>query len=73
LVLPTQLTGNWRWDDLVDALTYTLESARLRAVEPSQIDTTPYARYLPATISAAVWRPVTIGMHIADYRKVVNP
>ncbi len=73
MVLPTQLTGNWRWDDLVDALTYTLESARLRAVEPSQIDTTPYARYLPATISAAVWRPVTIGMHIADYSKVVNP
>ncbi|MEE4111495.1 MAG: hypothetical protein V2I40_01690, partial [Desulfobacteraceae bacterium] len=47
LVAPTRLTGNWEWADLVDALHYSLDAARLRAVEPYHVDQTHYARYLP--------------------------
>lgn len=66
LVTPTDFEGNWKWEDLVDALHFALDSARLRAVEPSQIDTTPYARYLPALISPAPRYPITMAMYIAD-------
>ncbi len=66
LVLPTKLTGNWEWDDLVDALLHTLDSARLRAVEPYHIDQTRYARYLPALLSPTMMRPITIGMYMVE-------
>ena len=66
LVTPSQLEGNWQWDDLVDALHFTLDSARIRAVEPAQVDKTPYARYLPALISPVTRHPITMAMYIAD-------
>jgi hypothetical protein len=65
LVLPTRLDGKWQWADLVDALHNTLDSARLRAVEPYQIDQTTYARYLPALLSPTTRHPITIGMYLA--------
>lgn len=65
LVLPTTLTGNWQWRDLVDALHNTLDAARLRAMEPHQIDQTTYARYLPALLSPTTRHPITIGMYLA--------
>jgi hypothetical protein len=64
LVTPTKLNGNWRWNDLVDALHYTLDAARLRAVEPHHIDQTPYARYLPNLLSPMTRHPTTIGMYL---------
>jgi hypothetical protein len=75
LVLPTKLTGNWEWDDLVDALLHTLDSARLRAIEPYNIDQTTYARYLPALLSPTIRHPITIGMYLADLSltSVANP
>jgi hypothetical protein len=60
LVAPTKLTGNWQWDDLVDALSYTLEAAKARAIEPGQIDRTPFATFLPAVIGAESLHPFTI-------------
>ena len=38
LVTPPTITGAWQWADLVDALRETLDLARLRAVEPAQLD-----------------------------------
>jgi hypothetical protein len=66
LVTPTKLTGNWVWQDIVDALHDSLDSARLRAVEPYQIDQTVYARYLPPLVSPVTRYPITIGMYLAD-------
>jgi hypothetical protein len=66
LVLPTKLTDNWEWDDLVDALLHTLDSARLRAVEPYHIDQTRYARYLPALLSPTMLYPISIGMYMVE-------
>ena len=66
LVLPTKLTGNWEWADLVDALLHTLDSVRLRAVEPYHIDQTRYARYLPALLSPTMLHPISIGMYMVE-------
>jgi hypothetical protein len=66
LVTPAKLTGNWDWQDLVDALHHTLNAARLRAVEPYHIDQTVYARYLPPLMSPVTRHPITIGMYLND-------
>jgi hypothetical protein len=66
LVLPTELTGNWQWADLVDGVLHALDSARLRAVEPHHIDQTNYARYLPAVVSPTMLHPITIGIYLAE-------
>ena len=38
LATPPQFTGAWNWSDLVQTLHETLDMARLRAVEPQQLD-----------------------------------
>lgn len=60
LVAPTQLTGNWQWNDLVDALVYTMDAAKLRGIEPDQIDKTPFASFLPAILGAESLFPYSI-------------
>ncbi|HVG11947.1 MAG TPA: hypothetical protein VM843_03035, partial [Flavisolibacter sp.] len=60
LVAPTKLTGNWQWDDLVDALSYTLDAAKSRAVEPGKIDDTAFASFLPAVLNAESLLPYSI-------------
>jgi len=65
LVVPPVVRGRWQWDDLVAALHETLDLARSRAVEPSHVDTTPYAQLLPATVTAATARGISIGVNYA--------
>jgi hypothetical protein len=65
LVTSPHLDGAWQWNDLADAVRETLEEARLRAIEPTQIDSTAYARFLPATISAVTFHPITIMLNLA--------
>lgn len=60
LVTPTQLTGNWNWNDLVDALINTLDSARLRAVQPDLLEKTPLGSLLPAIIATESMFPYSI-------------
>jgi len=60
LVTPTQLNGNWQWNDLVDALIYTMDAMRLRGIEPDQIDKTPFASFLPAILGAESLFPYSI-------------
>lgn len=67
LVTPAEMQGRWQWTDLVGALEETLELARLRAVEPTQVDTTAYARFLPATTSAVTLYGLSI---TANYSQV---
>ena len=72
LATPTKFTGAWKWDDLVDTLHETLEMARIRAVEPRQLDQTDLSVFLPATILATTWRPVTIAADLARVNKYVD-
>ena len=72
LALPAQFTGAWKWGDLVDALQETLDLARSRAVEPQQIDQTALSVFLPATIMATTWRPVTIAADLSLVNQYVG-
>ncbi len=61
VVTPATANGQWQWEDLVGALNETLDLAKKRAVEPSQLDNTPYAPLLPATTMAVTLYAISIG------------
>jgi hypothetical protein len=65
LVTPPARTGTWNWDDLVAAVSETLDLTRLRAVEPEHIDGTPYAQLVPATVLPAAARPITVSTDLS--------
>jgi hypothetical protein len=65
LVAPPVRSGSWSWDDLVAAVSETLDLARIRAVEPGQLEGTPYAQLLPATVLSVAARAITIGTDLA--------
>ena len=77
LVTPASATGAWQWADLVGALNETLDLAKTRAVEPVDIDNTPYSRFLPATIMAATLYGISITTALAAtngvYRALETP
>lgn len=64
LALPAVLDGPWSWDDLVGAVTNALDSAKLRAVEPTHLDTTAYDALLPATHSAWTFPEISISNNL---------
>jgi hypothetical protein len=68
LVTPVSATGTWQRDDLVGALNETLDLAKVRAVEPADVDQTPYPTLVPATITAAT----LYGISIVTSLKVAN-
>jgi hypothetical protein len=65
LVTPPAHKGNWEWQDLVDTLHETLDFARLRAVEPAQLDRTALSPLLPAVLSAVTMFPITAMLNFA--------
>ncbi len=65
LALPTEFKGAWQWQDLMDTLMETFDMAQKRAVEPADIDTTSYARFLPAIISSMTVHPITSSLNYA--------
>jgi hypothetical protein len=69
LVTPSEFRGAWQWQDLVDTLQETLEMAKKRAVEPDQIDTTAYGRFLPALVSVVTAFPITAALKLAINNK----
>jgi hypothetical protein len=65
LVTPASATGSWVWDDLLGALNETLDLAKKRAVEPVQLDSTPYTCFLPATVTAVTTYGISITTALA--------
>jgi hypothetical protein len=65
LVTPAQHRGSWQWQDLVDAHHETLDMAKKRAIEPEHVDSTDYARFLPALISSVTMRPITAMLNLS--------
>ena len=72
LMVPPQPVETWRWEDIVDTLHETLGLARLRAVEPSQLDGTPFASFLPATVMAATVHGTSIAANLALNNRVLR-
>jgi hypothetical protein len=67
LVTPPRLGGAWQWADVLGALDEAQQLARLRTVGPGHVDTLAYARFLPATTSAATLYGISIA---ANYGRV---
>ena len=65
LVTPASASGTWQWDDLVGALNETLDLARKRSVEPTQLDSTAYTALLPATVMAVTLYGISITTSLA--------
>jgi len=63
LAVSPRVGGEWQWDDLMAILNETLDLARVRAVEPQQIDDSDYAQLLPATMAAVTRYLVTISLN----------
>lgn len=63
LAVSPRLEGAWRWEDLLAVLGETLDLARVRAVEPEQIDKSSYAQLLPATMAAVTRHLLTIALN----------
>lgn len=65
LATPSGFGEGWAWDDVVDSVREAFERARRRAVEPGQLDATPYARFLPAAVTATTMYAVAIATNLA--------
>jgi hypothetical protein len=65
LALPAALRGRWTWDDLVGAITETLDDTKSRAVEPSHVDSSAYGQFLPATLMAVTLYWITVATNLA--------
>jgi hypothetical protein len=72
LVTPASATGSWQWDDLVGALNETLDLAKVRAVEPANIDQTPYSMLVPTTITASTFYGISIVTSLAAVNGVMR-
>jgi hypothetical protein len=57
LAITPEVTDTWSWDKLVGTLHNTLDRAKLRAVEPDQLDNTAFGHLLPAIVSAVTSDP----------------
>ncbi len=68
--------GAWSWDELLDAVNDTLDSAKRRAIEPVHIDDTAYSTFLPATVSAYTFPEISISnnllRNVQIYAKVLK-
>jgi hypothetical protein len=65
LATPSDFGHGWSWEDVVESVREAFERARRRAVEPAHLDTTPYARFLPAVVTATTAFPIAIATNLA--------
>ncbi len=76
LALPAVQNGAWSWEELLAAVNATLDSAKLRAIEPVHIDDTAYSWFLPATLSAYTFPEISISNNLLRnvqlYKKLVK-
>jgi hypothetical protein len=73
LVLPSTGAGTWTWAEVVASMHEALDLARLRAVEPDQLDQLDYARFLPATVATLTYHPVTFAINYAALAMATVP
>jgi hypothetical protein len=64
LALPAIRDGAWTWDELLAAVNNALDTAKIRAIEPTHVDTTAYSTFLPATVSAYTFPEISISNNL---------
>ncbi len=72
LLTPAQWDGAWSWDDILQGVLDTFALARLRAVEPAQLDDTAIAQFLPATVASVTTSGLSLSANYALVNMEVN-
>lgn len=72
LLTPAQWDGAWSWDDITQGVADTFDLARMRAVEPDQLDDSPLAQFLPATVASVTTSGLSISANYALVNMNVN-
>jgi hypothetical protein len=72
LAVPAVFDEAWSWDDLIGAVNDALDSAKLRAIEPVHLDTTPYDALVPATHSAWTYPEISISNNLLRNVKIYD-
>lgn len=67
LAVAPEINGKWTWNELMGTLHDTLHRAKLRTVEPDQLDQTIYAQLLPTVLT-----PFTSHPHIVSSNFLSN-
>ena len=57
LAVTPEVTGSWKWDDLMSVLEETIERTKLRAVEPDQLGDSALGQILPAVLTPTTSNP----------------
>ena len=65
LVSPSQIKGNWQWDDLLGAMEEVLSMAKKRAVEPSMVSQSKFGQFLPTTLMAVTSHWISVAMNLS--------
>lgn len=72
LALPSSFRKSWDWNDLLGIVKETLQEAKKRTIDPDLIDSTQYARLLPATVASVQSFPVSPGLNYAAANGLFN-
>jgi hypothetical protein len=75
MAITPQLQGHWKWDNLVDIIRDTFHRARLRAIEPDQLDlnVSMLNKFLPAIISEFSTSKNSISLDYAFLATILTP
>jgi hypothetical protein len=65
LAIPSDIGERWTWEELTGAIVETFHMAKKRAAEPSQVEATALARFLPATVAAVTLRGISLSHNLA--------
>jgi hypothetical protein len=72
LALPAGREVSWMWDDLLSAVNNSLDSAKLRAIEPVHLEETAYSWFLPATMSPYTYPEISISNNLLRNVKIYS-
>jgi hypothetical protein len=72
LAVPAVVDGAWSWDDLLGAVNDTLDSAKLRAIEPVHLDSTAYDALVPATHSPYTYPEISISNNLLRNARIFD-
>ena len=63
--LPNRRVEGWRWSDLMDSLSETLDEARLRGIEPEAV-CRELGHFLPAALMVVTKHQITVATDLRD-------
>lgn len=66
LATPSAVDGVWEWADVIDSLRETIESMKMRTVQPAHLDQTKYASFVPGVVMPFMYYPLSFSYNLAQ-------